>query len=447
MGLVGLQLLGSGALAQPVGAPASPGPGQIPNSQRLSAPGPLPASPAAPLSPLAAPGAIPGPAEPVAPIPPLSEDAFQSLLKDDDLERLNLGCARILQEDNTPRLRLLQERLLQVRPAPQPLPVVLANAEVLLSCRAPYGALAVLDRYGPGPGAERVQWLLLQWRAATAALDHRRAALALDRLTAGTDRGLSQLTLPIRRRQDGTVVSRSAVEVLAGHLEARGWAQEAGLLLLRQGAPGVLGAQRMARAADLLRELPLAEQESILETALEQAAAAGAWSLVSDLLDAQSALPSSRAVARRLRLSPRLDDAYGEWRLRRCDPTSEGRRRELERQLRSPREPGGHSYTPPPPVAPAAPGGPASAGATAGPAPSAPFPGQSPAAPAPAPAPASADVQAPSPAEAPALAPAPAPEPECPPPPAAIVPPVGGALTEPAVAPQPLPTNPSPQVP
>ena len=101
MGLVGLQLLGSGALAQPVGAPASPGPGQIPNSQRLSAPGPLPASPAAPLSPLAAPGAIPGPAEPVAPIPPLSEDAFQSLLKDDDLERLNLGCARILQEDNT----------------------------------------------------------------------------------------------------------------------------------------------------------------------------------------------------------------------------------------------------------------------------------------------------------------------------------------------------------
>lgn len=304
----------------------------LPNSQRLI-PGALPPAPAAPLA----------PAPPAGPEAPLSEAAFAALLRQDDLDQLNLACARILQEDNIARLRLLQARLLEVRPAPQPLPVVLANAEVLLSCRSPHGALAVLDRYGPGPGPGRVGWLLLQWRAATAALDHRRASLAIDRLTSGQGGNLNQLILPIRRREDGTVVNRSAVEVLAGHLVARGFQQEAARLLLREGAPGAPGAERLGRAVALLGELPAEERDAILERALEQAAAAGAWSLVSDLLDAQAALPGSRAVARRLRLSPRLDDAYGEWRLRRADPNDQERARQLERQLRSPRDPGGHA--------------------------------------------------------------------------------------------------------
>ena len=72
--------------------------------------------------------------------------------------------------------------------------------------------------------------------------------------------------------------------------------------------------------------------------------------MVSDLLDAQAALPSSRALARRLRLSPRLDDAYGEWLLLQGDPAAGQRVRELERQLRSPRAPGGHAHTPSPPA-------------------------------------------------------------------------------------------------
>ncbi|MGA1304045.1 MAG: hypothetical protein ACO3ZD_08385 [Cyanobium sp.] len=326
----------------PTAASSQPEPGPVPRSQRLSGPG----------------LAVPALTKPVAPAPPgppapLSEEAFAALLKQDDLDALNLACVQILQEDNLLRLRLLRERLLEVRPAPQPLPVVLANAEVLLTCRAPHGALEVLDRYGPGPGAERVQWLLLQWRAATAALDHRRAALALDRLTGGTELRLSQLTLPIRRRDDGTVVGRSAVEVLAGHLEARGYPEAAGQLLLRQRTPGAPGARLMGWAAALLLDLPLEEREAILETALDQAAAAGAWSLVSDLLDAQAALPSPRARARRLRLSPRLDDAYGEWLLRQDDPTAQQRVRQLEQQLRSPRAPGGHAH--PAPTAPPSP--------------------------------------------------------------------------------------------
>ncbi len=339
-----VHLLSTGAWSQQ-STPAAPNP--VPRSQRLSGPALAVPPPTAAVAPT-----------PSGPPPPLSEEAFAALLKLDDLDQLNLACVQILQEDNLLRLRLLRERLLEVKPAPQPLPVVLANAEVLLTCRAPHGALAVLDRYGPGPGAERVQWLLLQWRAATAALDHRRAALALNRLTGGADGRLSQFTLPIRRRDDGTVVSRSAVEVLAGHLEARGYGEAAGQLLLRQRAPGALGAQQMGKAAALLRELPLEEREAILETALEQAAAAGAWSLVSDLLDAQADLPSARARGRRLRLSPRLDDAYGEWLLRRDDPTAQQRVRQLEQQLRSPQAPGGHAHPAPsasPPPAPPSP--------------------------------------------------------------------------------------------
>lgn len=273
----------------------------------------------------------------------MSEAAFAALLKLDDLDQLNLACGRILQEDNPTRLRLLQNHLLDLYPAPQPLPVLLANAEVLLTCRGPRAALSVLDRTGPGAGAPRVQWLLMQWRAANAALDHRRASLALHRLTSGNEGRLNQLSLPIRRREDGTVVSRSAAEVLAGHLEARGFPAAAGQLLLRQAAPGAPGAAQLGRAVALLQELPLAEREAILETALNQAAAAGAWSLVSDLLDAQAALPSSRATERRLRLSPRLDDAYGEWLLLRGNPAARARLQQLEGQLRSPRAPGGHA--------------------------------------------------------------------------------------------------------
>jgi hypothetical protein len=73
---------------------------------------------------------------------------------------------------------------------------------------------------------------------------------------------------------------------------------------------------------------------------------------VTTLLDQQAAYPSARdrALERRLRLSDRLDDAYGEWRLRREDPAAAERARELEQMLRSPRDPGGHAPPPPEPL-------------------------------------------------------------------------------------------------
>ena len=326
------------------------------------------ASSLAAASPKAAvPGAIPGPrpagsppsspdqAAPAPVPPPLSQAEFQELLRHGTLEQLAEGCQRVVEADRLDRLRRIRERLLLILPAPQPLPVVLANAEVLLSCHQPQAALTVLDRISPAAGAERLQWLLMQWRAAQAAMDHRRAALALERLGAARPARLEALLLPVLRREDGTVVSRPALDVLADHLQARGFPQAAASLLLASQEPGMLGAERRLEAVRLLQALPPEERAALLESALDQAAAVGAWSLVGELLDAQAALPSERARQRRLRLSPRIDDAYGEWLILRQDPAASARRAELERLLRSPEAKGGHREAPPPGTPPTAP--------------------------------------------------------------------------------------------
>jgi hypothetical protein len=280
--------------------------------------------------------------------PSLRQAQFQKLLRQGTLEQLAEACQRVVAEDRLDRLRLIRERLLLILPAPQPLPVVLANAEVLLSCHQPQAALTVLDRISPAAGAERLQWLLMEWRAAQAAMDHRRAALALERLGAARPARLEALLLPVLRREDGSVVSRPALDLLADHLQARGFPQAAATLLLASQEPGVGGAQRRLEAVRLLQALPSEERDALLESALDQAAAVGAWSLVGELLDAQATLPSERARQRRLRLSPRIDDAYGEWLILRQDPAAAARSSELERRLRSPEAKGGHRQAPPP---------------------------------------------------------------------------------------------------
>ena len=304
-----------------------------------------------------APGA-PAPSPPGAlPQPAISEADFQELLGTAGLDRLDLLCRQLVEAGDDARLRLLRERLLTIHPAPQPLAVVLANAEVMLSCRMPDGALTVLDRIGPARGAEQVQWLTLQWRAANAALDHRRAALALERLTAERPAQLEALLLPLQQRSDGTWASRSALEVLASHLASAGQTSQAAALLLLSRNPDAPAAERLAEAARLLADLPPEQREPLFERALEQAAAVGSWGLVGDLLAAQASLPSSpeaaaRTAERRLRLSRRLDDAYGEWRALQdgAEPASAERRQALQQQLRSPRSPGGHAETLPAPA-------------------------------------------------------------------------------------------------
>ena len=278
-----------------------------------------------------------------------ADPALIALLRDGDLNALDAACVSAVRRSDGPLLRQLQQRLLTIHPAPQPLVVVLANAHSLLSCQAPDGALQVLARVGPAPGAERTQWLVLQWRAAQAGLHHQLAADALERLAAGNLGQLALLELPAGQRQDGTPINRPALDLLAGHLESLGQRQRAAEVLVSSAQPGAATAARLARAVALSGALPALEQDRLLELALEQAASSGSWGLVAEILDQQLALAGStpeqvaRATERRLRLSSRIDDAYGEWMLQRRDPAALSRQGDLERQLRTPRAPGGHA--------------------------------------------------------------------------------------------------------
>ncbi len=289
-------------------------------------------------------------------------------LTSSDLALLNRLCLQAARADQVPSLQHLRLRLLAVKPAPQPLEVVLANAEALVNCRAPDDALNVLNRYGPAPGRERRLWLLAQWRAADAGLHHRRAAEALLRLAEGRLASLDGLALTLLVRRDGSRVSRPALDVLADHLVALGEDQQAAAALLAARQEGQQGAERLQRAAALLVSLPLQERNQLLETALDQAAAAGAWGLAAELLRDQRALllaagaKADRPSERFLRLSRRIDNAYGEWQLGRQPAPSQplgsqpggrqdakglARQQQLDQQLRSPRQSGGHAASQP----------------------------------------------------------------------------------------------------
>lgn len=247
-------------------------------------------------------------------------------------------------------LRGLHRQLLQRPPRPEPLAPLLERAGQLLACGAPDGALAVLDRLSPAPGADRQAWLRLRWQAAAAGLQHRLAAETLLRLAAGDPDGLESLNLPL---QGGA--SRSGRDLLADHLEALGWNEWAVAVLLggADQADRAVAAARLARVLDLAEAWLPQRRQALLERALDQAAAAGAWGLAALLLDrqlgpledrgAEPSLSGEAAARRRLRLSGRIDDLYGEWRLRRALAPADPRAAELERQLRSPRSPGGHA--------------------------------------------------------------------------------------------------------
>ena len=143
------------------------------------------------------------------------------------LDQLAQACQVAVAQGNASSVTLLQQRLLAVKPAPQPLAVVLANADGLLTCQAPDLALQVLARYSPAPGPDRTLWLAMQWRAASAGLHHQLAADALQQLAEGQPGALDARLLPVQEKEDGTVVSRSALDLLAGHLESLGLNREA----------------------------------------------------------------------------------------------------------------------------------------------------------------------------------------------------------------------------
>ena len=266
-------------------------------------------------------------AAPLSEPQPMAEERFQQWLLESDLQQLELGCGDPLISASGGRRQQIRDRLLVLHPAPQSFDRVMVNASALLTCGSPDSAARVLNRISPAQGEERRLWLRLRWQAAASALDHREAALALRRLVNGDLIALADLDLG-----DG----RLGLDQLALHEAALGRQDEAvGLLLL---APNP---QRLAQAAEWLAVRDDEAADQLLEQALDQAAAAQAWGLAVELLELQLKLQlaaggdGARPRQRLQRLAAQLDDRYSLWRL-------EGGV-DLDRELRSPRQPGGHA--------------------------------------------------------------------------------------------------------
>ena len=271
----------------------------------------------------------------------MSEERFQTVLIEMDVAAAEQACLDPLIADTDRRRQDLRDRLLALHPVIDSLDLVLENAEALMSCGAPEAAAVVLNRYSPRAGDERRRWLLLRWRAAAAALDHRQAALALRRLVVGNLTALNAPLLP------GQV---NGLDQLALHEAAQGRNAVAVEVQLMADLSGVQGARRMARAVQWLDADQFEQADQLLETALDQAAAAEAWGLAMELLRQQLQLQLAAGGdgawprQRMERLATVLDDRYA---LQQLQPENDP-----DPLLRSPRDPGGHADVSPSAVAP-----------------------------------------------------------------------------------------------
>ena len=272
---------------------------------------------------------------------PMEEKAFRRVLLERDVSILEQACLDPMIATSSRRKQALRNRLLVLNPVPETLESVLIQANALLSCGSPDTAAKVLNRYSPAAGQERRLWMLMRWQAAAAALDHRQAALALRRLVDGDLIALGLITL---------IEERNALDQLAEHEAAQGRMLVAAELILQAPLEGVPGARRLSRAAEWLAVSDIDEADRLLETALDQAAASEAWGLAMELLQLQLQLQlaagwdGERARQRMVRLAARLDDRFS---LRQLQPEAE-----IDGDLRSPREPGGHAAVGDPTTAP-----------------------------------------------------------------------------------------------
>ena len=281
---------------------------------------------------------------------PMTQEAFDAVLLEGGIPELKLACDDSARFGVDERLQLLRDRLMVVAPSPQTFDVVMANARALISCKAPDSAQVVLSRYGPGPGPRRREWLLLSWQAASAALDQERIVLALMRLADGDLARLDSEQLVVGIDEQGIASTRSALDLLAAAQIASGQSEQAVISLLAGRTPGVVAARRLGLAAELLDTLEPERGVSLIEAALDQAAAVQAWNQAEDLLRLQlrlelaSGASGERPRERLRRLANRVDDRFTLMELEQDLPgVSLEQQQLLEQELRSPRDPGGHA--------------------------------------------------------------------------------------------------------
>ena len=184
----------------------------------------------------------------------------------------------------------------------------------------------------------------------TSVISSERAILALLRLADGQPGRLEAEQLVVGRDAQGQPLVRSGLDLLAQAQVASGQMLDAVETLLAGRTPGKVAARRLAIVAELLAQLEPDRSAPLLETALDQAAAEQAWSLAEELLRLQLRLElvnggsGERARQRLRRLATRVDDQFTLLELEADEPRlNPEQRQQLEQQLRSPREPGGHA--------------------------------------------------------------------------------------------------------
>jgi len=280
----------------------------------------------------------------------MPQEVFETVLLEGGLPDLALACQQSASFGLNERLQLLRDRLMLVAPAPQTFDVVMANARALMSCKAPASAQVVLSRFGPGPGPRRREWLLLSWQAASAALNQEGIVLALLRLAEGDLARLDAEQLVVGLDEQGLPTTRSALDLLAEAQIASGQLDQAVITLLSGRTPGVIAARRLGLAAELLDVIEFERSASLLEAALDQAAAEQAWNQAEDLLRLQLRLElanggsGERPRERLRRLATRVDDRFTLLDLIQDLPgVPLEQRQQLQQELRSPRAPGGHA--------------------------------------------------------------------------------------------------------
>ena len=169
---------------------------------------------------------------PTASPQPWSDARFQELLVSGTITTMEQACLDPMAAGTKLRKQQLRDRLLAIHPVPASFDLTMRNAGALLTCGAPEGTALVLNRFSPARGDERRRWLMLRWQAASAALDHRQAALALRRLVDGNVAALDDITL---------AGPRNGLDTLAEHEASQGRPQSAALVLFKGTCRGLQG--------------------------------------------------------------------------------------------------------------------------------------------------------------------------------------------------------------
>ena len=260
------------------------------------------------------------------------------------ISQLRVACSDAANRSSDRRLRELSQHLKSSAQSTNSFDLEMQRAAAFMACKAPENAQQVLQGINPTNIAEQKSWSRLLWKASNAVMDHSNAALALRRLAEGNLQRLDDEPITVGNTQEGTPLTRLALDLLAEHERLNGRCEVAARVLLAGRKRGALGAARLSQVVQCLEGLSMNRRKDLLESALNEANADNAWWLVGDILKLQIELDLASGgdaqipLQRLEKYSIELDDRYMQLELIRIQSSNQEERTLLEDQLRSPKE-------------------------------------------------------------------------------------------------------------